>query len=243
MSDNFLYPPSFSPPKKSISPLGNYISSSGAGLDDRLETGSVITMTSDERVQIYVPSPQGTPYNTIHPGQQQAMQLVQQQRPQSHPPPSSSSSSSQQGQIARVGILAGTDSSRSVTPIKASGATPQHQLLPAEEASLSATQETSLEMVRISIRSSSASSASSSYRFHSSSTTAAAAAAASNSGGGDSSVTVHKPAAAAAPVSSGERTMAEDLPSLPRDPEEEDQPPVSLSHITLEDNDGSQGQK
>ncbi len=218
-------------------------------MDDRLETGSVITMTSDERVQIYVPSPQGTPYNTIHPGQQQAMQPVQQQRPQSHPPPSSSSSSSsqQQGQIARVGILAGTDSSRSVTPIKASGATPQHQLLPAEEASLSATQETSLEMVRISIRSSSASSASSSYRFHSSSATAAAAA--SNSSGGDSSVTVHKPAAAAAaaaaaaPVSSGERTMAEDLPSLPRDPEEEDQPPVSLSHITLEDNDGGQGQK
>jgi len=31
-------------------------------LDD---TGSVITMTSDERVQIYVPSPQTTPYNTL----------------------------------------------------------------------------------------------------------------------------------------------------------------------------------
>ena len=33
--------------------------------DDQHETGSVITMTSDERVQIFVPSPQGTPYNTI----------------------------------------------------------------------------------------------------------------------------------------------------------------------------------
>ena len=33
--------------------------------EDRQETGSVITMTSDERVQIFVPSPQGTPYNTI----------------------------------------------------------------------------------------------------------------------------------------------------------------------------------
>ena len=33
--------------------------------EDVHETGSVITMTSDERVQIFVPSPQGTPYNTI----------------------------------------------------------------------------------------------------------------------------------------------------------------------------------
>jgi hypothetical protein len=30
------------------------------------DSGSVITMTSDERVQIYVPSPQTTPYNTLH---------------------------------------------------------------------------------------------------------------------------------------------------------------------------------
>merc|ERR1712241_683492 len=36
--------------------------------EDRQETGSVITMTSDERVQIFVPSPQGTPYNTITKG-------------------------------------------------------------------------------------------------------------------------------------------------------------------------------
>jgi hypothetical protein len=33
--------------------------------DELNETSSVITMTSDERVQIFVPSPQGTPYNTI----------------------------------------------------------------------------------------------------------------------------------------------------------------------------------
>merc|ERR1711953_371036 len=37
----------------------------GGDADDQHETGSVITMTSDERVQIFVPSPQGTPYNTI----------------------------------------------------------------------------------------------------------------------------------------------------------------------------------
>ena len=36
--------------------------------EDKQETGSVITMTSDERVQIFVPSPQGTPYNTITKG-------------------------------------------------------------------------------------------------------------------------------------------------------------------------------
>ena len=37
----------------------------GAGNDDH-DTGSIITMTSDERVQIYVPSPlETTPYNTI----------------------------------------------------------------------------------------------------------------------------------------------------------------------------------
>ncbi len=39
--------------------------STSHGGDERLETGSIITMTSDERVQIYVPSPQTTPYNTI----------------------------------------------------------------------------------------------------------------------------------------------------------------------------------
>lgn len=33
--------------------------------DELHETSSVITMTSDERVQIFVPSPQGTPYSTI----------------------------------------------------------------------------------------------------------------------------------------------------------------------------------
>jgi hypothetical protein len=36
------------------------------GCGDDHETGSIITMTSDERVQIYVPSPlETTPYNTI----------------------------------------------------------------------------------------------------------------------------------------------------------------------------------
>ena len=38
------------------------------GMDERFDTGSIITMTSDERVQIYVPSPQTTPYNTITKG-------------------------------------------------------------------------------------------------------------------------------------------------------------------------------
>ena len=37
-----------------------------SGLGDDHDTGSIITMTSDERVQIYVPSPlETTPYNTI----------------------------------------------------------------------------------------------------------------------------------------------------------------------------------
>jgi hypothetical protein len=40
-------------------------SAAAAAAEDRLDTGSIITMTSDERVQIYVPSPQTTPYNTI----------------------------------------------------------------------------------------------------------------------------------------------------------------------------------
>jgi hypothetical protein len=37
-----------------------------SGCSDDVDTGSIITMTSDERVQIYVPSPlETTPYNTI----------------------------------------------------------------------------------------------------------------------------------------------------------------------------------
>ena len=44
--------------------LNNFVT--GVTLKDDHDTGSIITMTSDERVQIYVPSPlETTPYNTI----------------------------------------------------------------------------------------------------------------------------------------------------------------------------------
>jgi len=56
-------------PSSTLPKILKGISAASAAADsaDRMETGSIITMTSDERVQIFVPSPSGggTPYSTI----------------------------------------------------------------------------------------------------------------------------------------------------------------------------------
>jgi len=104
--------------------------------DDQHETGSVITMTSDERVQIFVPSPQGTPYNTI----------------------TKTSSGTPCIGSANLAPLfapnrASAETYRSLTPLNfsASPAPPQ------ETTDSTSVQETSLEMIKISMISSSTS--------------------------------------------------------------------------------------
>lgn len=89
-------------------------------------------MTSDERVQIFVPSPQGTPYNTI----------------------TKSSAASTTMSIGAANLaplfvphrMPNSESYRSLTPLNMSANSPVHQ---------EAIPETSLEMVKISLLSSS----------------------------------------------------------------------------------------
>ncbi len=171
-------------------------------------------MTSDERVQIYVPSPQTTPYNTIHhhPALGAAAAAAAAASKQLE---GGVSQAAPFGHIARVGILAGNDSSRSVTPIKARGVAVAAATADGDDganslqkaAAAAATATTSLEMVRISIRSSSSSSSS----------------------------------ASAATTTAKAATMMEDLPSLPTDASAAtgSSGPVSLSDVVLVDDAGA----
>ena len=115
--------------------------------DDRQETGSVITMTSDERVQIFVPSPQGTPYNTITKGSATTTMSI--------------------GSVNLAPLFAphrmpNSESYRSLTPLNMSSNSPAHDQTQPPGANTTETtqmvlQETSLEMVKISLVSSSTS--------------------------------------------------------------------------------------
>lgn len=91
-------------------------------------------MTSDERVQIFVPSPQGTPYNTITKSSTVA----------------STTMSIGAANLAPLFVphrMPNSESYRSLTPLNMSANSPVHQ-----EAAIP---ETSLEMVKISLLSSS----------------------------------------------------------------------------------------
>jgi hypothetical protein len=106
--------------------------------DDRLETGSVITMTSDERVQIFVPSPQGTPYNTITKG-------------------SVTTSVVGAANLAPLFVphrMPNSESYRSLTPLNMSANSPIHHPHDSTSPAAEVIHEASLEMVKISLISS-----------------------------------------------------------------------------------------
>lgn len=109
--------------------------------DDRQETGSVITMTSDERVQIFVPSPQSTPYNTITKGSTTTMSI----------------GSANLAPLFVPHRMPSSESYRSLTPLNMSAHSPVHQEGASETMVL---QETSLDMVKISLVSSNSASTS-----------------------------------------------------------------------------------
>ena len=114
-------------------------------LDDRHETSSVITMTSDERVQIFVPSPQSTPYNTITKGSQQGGASTT----------TMSIGSANLAPLFAPHRMPPSESYRSLTPLNMSANSPAHDINHSTESTQMILQETSLEMVKISLVSSS----------------------------------------------------------------------------------------
>lgn len=183
--------------------------------DDRLETGSIITMTSDERVQIYVPSPQTTPYNTItknHESTTQIFKNVPWGRDDATPPP-----------FAHRTVTAETSTYRSITPLNNSTGSSsrfQSRLVSSSlETSVTkvVTEETSVDMVKISISSSST--------------------------GDGPDLSTAKSSRQLTSTSSEHRTLMDDLPSLPADESSQHlqysnhhstKEPLSLSEILLE---------
>ena len=135
-------------------------------------------MTSDERVQIFVPSPQGTPYNTITKTSSGTTTCI--------------GSANFAPLFVPNRASASAEPYRSLTPLNLQSASPAPP--PHEVTESSTVQETSLEMVKISMLSSA-----------STSTTEV-------------------------PTQQTDRTIANDLESLPMD----DEQPVSLSQIHLE---------
>lgn len=117
-----------------------------SALDEHLETGSVITMTSDERVQIYVPSPNTTPYNTITSRTgSELRQSLPLSREDATPPPFVPL-------YKRMDQLVGgssINSSPATTSTRVTTLSNYNQQHPQDSSS----QMTSLEMVKISIRS------------------------------------------------------------------------------------------
>merc|ERR1719266_1199842 len=104
-------------------------------------------MTSDERVQIFVPSPQGTPYNTITKGQNSA----------------NSTAAIGSANLAPLFVpnrIPNSESYRSLTPLNMSANSPAHEPGSNSENSTNNAasnavhkilQETSLEMIKISL--------------------------------------------------------------------------------------------
>jgi len=174
--------------------------------EDKQETGSVITMTSDERVQIFVPSPQGTPYNTITKGNS-----------------ANSTNAIGSANLAPLFVpnrIPNSESYRSLTPLNMSANSPAHDAGTNSETTNNANvqkvlQETSLEMIKISLVSSQASDNSNN------------SAEIQNLQGGESlSETTLSTLAPAT-----DKTIANDIESLPVDQPQ----PVSLSQIELEE--------
>ena len=130
----------------------NVLSSGAVTAEDRQETGSVITMTSDERVQIFVPSPQGTPYNTITKGS--ALNTGNGS--------TTSAIITGNGNLAPLFVpnrIPNSESYRSLTPLNMSANSPAHDPSSNPDAACNSSvqkvlQETSLEMIKISLISS-----------------------------------------------------------------------------------------
>jgi len=186
--------------------------------EDRQETGSVITMTSDERVQIFVPSPQGTPYNTITKGS--ALNTGNGS--------TTSAIITGNGNLAPLFVpnrIPNSESYRSLTPLNMSANSPAHD--PGSNPDAAACnnssvqkvlQETSLEMIKISLVSSEGDSAEVNLQSVQPQDS-------SNLQGESLSETLSTLAPAT------DKTIANDIESLPVDQPQ----PVSLSHIELEE--------
>ena len=169
-------------------------------------------MTSDERVQIFVPSPQGTPYNTITKGSvlNTAGSVI-----------TSSSSSANLAPLFVPNRIPNSESYRSLTPLNMSANSPAHEPGSNPENANNASnavhkilQETSLEMIKISLVSTSEDSNNSEDNLQ--------------GGGADPSLS-ETTESTLAPAT--DKTIANDIPSLPVDQPQ----PVSLSHIELEE--------
>ena len=172
-------------------------------------------MTSDERVQIFVPSPQGTPYNTITKGS-----VLNSGNGNTTPAIITGS-----GNLAPLFVpnrIPNSESYRSLTPLNMSANSPAHDSgLSPDAATYNSSvqkvlQETSLEMIKISLVSSEGDSAEANLQsVHPQDS--------SNLQGGSLSETLSTLAPA--------KTIANDIESLPVDQPQ----PVSLSQIELEE--------
>ncbi len=143
-------------------------------------------MTSDERVQIFVPSPQGTPYNTIT---KSASDMT------------SSIGASNLLPLFAPQRLPASESYRSLTPLNmptSVTASPLHEST-TQTMQVTTTEMTSLEMVKISL------------------------------------VSTESTTSTEVNTQTTDRTLANDLESLPIDEAAEPEDPVSLSHIKLEE--------
>jgi len=186
--------------------------------EDKQETGSVITMTSDERVQIFVPSPQGTPYNTITKGQNSA----------------NSTAAIGSANLAPLFVpnrIPNSESYRSLTPLNMSANSPAHDAGTNSETTNNANvqkvlQETSLEMIKISLVSSEASDNSNNSAEIQNLQGVCPSQDSHNLQGGES---LSETLSTLAPAT--DKTIANDIESLPVDQPQ----PVSLSQIELEE--------
>ncbi len=214
-------------------------------VEDRLDTVSVITMTSDERVQIYVPSPQTTPYNTLtsrsalRDEHQQHVIQVRGSIPGSDLSPRTSVGSSdllvsvksdrhlQQSSPDRpsksanaADFLPQGDTSAGDNPSLATSSTTAGGEETVIVTSETTTQETSPDMVRISIKSSSGDS-------HENEVVVVVAAPIGSE---------VSPKSEEATTVASQRTLMDDLPSLPTDEASSEQTgPISLSDVRLID--------
>lgn len=193
---------------RAISPITPSAPRSPTGVNDDIhETGSVITMTSDERVQIFVPSPQTTPYNTI-------TKLT-----------SSITSTSSSGVGAAAALaplfapqrMPSSESYRSLTPLNM-----DHSKMssPSHEPSHTSTSDTSSQVTAVGPRQGETSLEMVLISMTSSSTTTSTE----------------------MQTQQTDRTIANDLPSLPHDGADngQDSQPISLSHIQLDVNNGDE---
>lgn len=214
------------------SAVANKLAASFNG-DDH-DTGSIITMTSDERVQIYVPSPlETTPYNTIT----RQVEQIRVSTATTWPSPTSTNITVNGESIGddeaainltpfQVHRVSAAHSYRSLTPLNMdvsdgqATATKSANLPPHDDPKslVSSSNETSLEMIKISLVSEETSVVTQETRIEE---------------------TIREMEVHSVHQSSlSDQTLGPELPSLPTDKDESnvDEAPVSLSHIELIEN-------